>query len=527
MTKGYVSIVLHSHMPFVRHPEIEDAMEERWLFEAMSECYIPLIKAFDNLVNDKINFKITMNISPTLMSMLEDEYLNKRYIEYLKNSIELSEKEVKRTEQDEKLNNLSMFYNERFNEILKVYESYDCRLMNAFKKFDKIGCLEIITCAATHGLLPLLMVNPETVRAQIATGVQSYIDCIGHAPQGIWIPECAYTYNLDPILKEFGLKYFISESTGVLNSSPKPRYGTYAPIATPNGVATFGRDMESSCQVWSNFMGYPGDYNYREFYKDIGYEMPLDYIKPYINKDGIRLDTGIKYYRITGKTDNKEYYDRENALNKAKDHGEHFSSCRSKQINDLSENMDQPPIILCPYDTELFGHWWFEGPEFIENFIRSSSKSDCNYELTSPASYLKKYPIVQCCSPSPSSWGENGDFSVWINPSNDWIYRDLHKCAEKMIRLANTYLNPTEIQKRILNQAARELMLAESSDWPFIIKNNTTVQYAVKRVNSHVERFNKLYENITKDAIDMKYLNTLEKLDKIFENINYKIYKTY
>ncbi|MBI6873757.1 glycoside hydrolase family 57 protein [Clostridium aciditolerans] len=525
MVTGYVSMILHSHMPFIRHPEIEDSLEERWFFEAMSECYIPLIEVYDNLIKDNINFKITMSITPPLMAMLEDDYLQKRYLEYLKKSIELSEKEIIRTKNNKELNKLAYFYNERFNKLISIYKSYDYNLMNAFKKFDKSGNLEIITCSATHGLLPLLMVNPETVRAQLATGIQSYIDCIGHSPKGIWLPECAYTYSLDSMLKDFGIQYFITESTAILNASPKPRYGTFAPIATPNGVCAFGRDMESSHQVWSNFTGYPGDYYYREFYKDIGYELPMEYIKPYINKGGIRLDTGIKYYRITEKTDKKEYYNREAAMEKVREHGSHFASSRFNQINHISQNMKQPPIITCPYDTELFGHWWFEGPDFIDAFIRKSAEEWTNYELITPSQYLEKYPMVQCSNPCPSSWGENGDYSVWINKSNDWIYRDLHSCAEAMVRLADTYTNPNDLQKRALNQAARELMLAEASDWPFIIKNNTTVEYAVKRVNTHIERFDKLYDDITKNKLDSKYISHMEELDNIFKNINYEIYK--
>lgn len=526
MNKGYVSLVLHSHMPFVRHPEVEDSLEERWLFEAISECYIPLIQVFDSLIKDDINFKITMSITPPLMSMLQDDYLNKRYMQYLKNSIELSEKEIIRTRNNERLNKLSYFYNERFNNILKTYNAYDRRIMNAFKKFNKLGNLEIITCSATHAILPLLTINPEAVKAQIATAVESYESCLGHSPKGIWLPECAYTNSLDSTLKEFGIKYFISESKAVINSSPRAKYGTYAPIATPSGICTFGRDMESSRQVWSSFMGYPGDYDYREFYRDIGYEAPMEYIAPYINQSGIRIDTGIKYHRITGKTEYKEYYNRENAVNKFKEHAAHFARERNRQISYASKNMEVSPIILCPYDTELYGHWWFEGPDFINEFIRASAQYSCNYELATPGEYLEMNPIVQCANPSPSSWGENSDFSVWLNPSNHWIYRELHKCERDMIRLANTYKKVNKIQRKALNQAARELMLAESSDWPFIIKNNTTAQYAVKRVNTHIERFNKLYEAIIKNSIDEKYLKHIEEIDNIFPNIDYKIYRS-
>lgn len=526
LNKGYVSLILHSHIPFVRHPELEDSLEERWLFEAISECYIPLIDVYDSLIKDNIKFKITMSITPTLMAMLEDEYLNERYLKYLKNSIELSEKEIIRNANNKGLSDLAEFYNDRFKELLNTYKEYDYRIMNAFKKFDRLGYLEIITCSATHALLPLMTINPEAIRAQIGTGVESYINSMGHSPKGIWLPECAYTFSLDEMLEEYGIKYFILENKGVLNASPRPRYGTYAPITTSNRICAFGRDMDSSKQVWSSYMGYPGDYDYREFYRDLGFDAPMEYIAPYINRGGIRVDTGIKYFRITGRDNNKDYYNRENAIRKAKDHAEHFAEGRHYQILHASEYMETPPIIICPYDTELYGHWWFEGPDFIKGFIEKSSEEGRSYQLITPGEYIEKYPKVQCCRPSPSSWGENGDYSVWLNQSNHWIYRELHKCQNRMIHLANTYLKPSELEKRLLNQASRELMLAEASDWPFIIKNNTAVEYAIKRINTHIGRFNKLYEDLTKSTMDIEWLANIEQLDNIFPNINYTIYNS-
>lgn len=526
MDKGYVSIVLHTHLPYTRHPDVNDALEERWLLEAMHECYIPLIKIYDNLIQDKIDFKITMSITPPLMTMLEDEYLNSRFLDHINNLIELCEKEIARTKENKELNDLSIFYYERFRSQLEIYKSYDNNLMNAFRKFDKQGYLEIITCSATHAFLPLFTTNPETIKAQLITGIDSYTNTIGHKPQGIWLPECAYYYNIDYMLKQLGIKYFISENKAVLYSSPRPQYGTYTPISTPNGVCAFPRDMESSQQVWSNFTGYPGDYNYREFYKDIGYELPMEYIGSNINKSGIRIDTGIKYHKITGKTEDKHLYNRENAMNIARNHGEHFSHSRNEQINKIAPQMDRPPIIVCPYDTELFGHWWFEGPEFLDAFIRKSCEPGNSYTLTTPLEYLKENPNVQCSTPTPSSWGADGDYSVWLNPGNHWIYRDLHECQEAMIELANSHDNVGDLKARILNQASRELMLAESSDWPFIISHNTTVAYAIKRVNTHLDNFNKLYEAITSNLIDEKFLANLEEINNIFPEIDYKIYKT-
>lgn len=526
MNKGYVAMLLHSHMPYVRHPEKEDSLEERWLFEGISECYLPMIQGYEKLVEENIDFMITMSITPTLMSMLLDPYLNKRYKNYLKLSIELSEKEIIRTRDDKELNKVAYFYHERLKSLYFTYKSYDYNIMNAFKRFDNLGVLEIITSSATHGLLPLLDVNIETVKAQLYQGFNHYSKSLGHDPKGIWLPECAYNYSLDNILKELGLKYFIMEGKGVTMATPKPIYGTNAPIRTESGVYAFGRDEESSKQVWSSFIGYPGDWDYREFYRDIGYELPLDYIEPYIDKSGIRIDTGIKYYRITNKSDHKEYYNRERAMEKVKNHSMHFLNSRRCQIEEISKNMNKPPIILCPYDTELFGHWWFEGPDFIYNFIKDSYRENVNYKLVTPSYYLENYTEAEVCKPNPSTWGENGDYSVWINPSNDWMYRHLHFAARKMINLANTYSDPTELEERALNQAARELMLAESSDWPFIIKNNTTAEYASERVNTHINRFNELYNAITKENIDESYLEDIEKMDNIFPDIDFRIYRS-
>lgn len=526
MVKGYVAMVLHSHIPFVRHPDKEDALEERWLFEAMSESYIPLIQVFDRLILDNVNFKITVSLTPPLMNMLEDKYLNERFVKYLNTNIQLAKEETIRTKFNKEVNSLANFYVGKFSKILETYYKYDANLMNAFRKFDKLGNIEFITSAATHGILPLLSVHKESLSAQVSLGVETYVEKMGHKPNGIWLPECAYSYNLDSILKENNLKYFIMESIGLLNASPEPLYGTFAPIITPNGIIAFGRDIKSSRQLWSSLEGYPGDYDYREFYRDIGYDLPMEYIAPYINRNGIRIDTGIKYYKITGKKEEKLYYNREKAMDKAKKHAEHFVNERNMEFSKVINHMDVTPIITCPYDTELFGHWWYEGPEFIENFLRNSFKDDNVYKLITPSEFINNCDNIQCCSPNPSSWGDKGDYSVWINPSNQWVYKEIHICADKMINLSNNCINPSEIEERALNQAARELLLAESSDWTFIIKNNTAADYASKRVKTHVERFNKIYNDIINNIVDIKWLENVENIDNIFPHINFRVYKS-
>ena len=524
--KGYVSFVLHAHLPFVHHPENANYLEEEWLYEAISETYIPLLTNFKKLEDEKVDFRITMSLTPPLLSMLDNKLLQQRYIKYLKKRIELSKKEIVRTAYDERLNKLSHYYLDKFTEDLRIFKDvYNCNIIQGFKHFQDIGVLEIITCGATHGYFPILYVNEKTVRAQIAVGVQTYEKYFGRKPRGIWLPECGYVPEAEKYLKEFGIEYIITETHGILYANPTPLYGTYAPIISEGNVIAFGRDLESSRQVWSSINGYPGDFNYREFYRDIGYDADYEYIKPYIAKNGARVHTGIKYHRITGKTEFKDYYNPRWAMDSAEKQAGHFFDCRQAQISYLSENMDVPPIILCPYDAELYGHWWYEGPYWLYVLFKKIYYDKCDFKLITPGEYIDKYPQMQVCTPCRSSWGANGYSEVWLNPTNDYVHKHLHVAGDRMVELAHLFPNEkSSIRRKALNQCARELLLAQSSDWLFIITNGTMVDYAKKRIKDHIGRFTKLYEQIKSDTIDKEFLSDIYKKDKIFDDIDYMIY---
>ncbi|HIT71995.1 MAG TPA: DUF1957 domain-containing protein [Candidatus Scatovivens faecipullorum] len=524
--KGYVNFVLHAHLPYIHHPESEDYLEEEWLFEAISETYIPLLLNFKKLEEEKVDFRITMTMTPPLLNMLDNKLLQERYIKYLKKHIELCEKEVKRTTYDARLNSLSHYYLDRYTSDLYIFKDvYNCNIITGFKHFQDIGVLEIITCGATHGYFPILYVNEKTVRAQIAVGVQTYKKFFGKNPRGIWLPECGYIPEADKYLKEFGIEYAIVETHGILYAEPTPIYGTYAPIVSHGGLIAFGRDLESSRQVWSSINGYPGDYNYREFYRDIGYDCDYEYIKPYIACNGARVNTGIKYYRITGKDCPKDYYDLQWAKDSAEKQAGHFMDCRTKQIEHLSSYMDVPPIITCPYDAELYGHWWYEGPYWLYILFKKIYYDDCNFKLITPSEYIDKYPQIQVSTPCRSSWGANGYSEVWLNQTNDYAHRHLHKAGDRMCELAAMFPNEGDtLRRQALNQCARELLLAQSSDWLFIITNGTMVEYAHKAIKDHIGRFTKLYYQIKNDKIDARYLLDVFDKDDIFPEIDYMIY---
>jgi 1,4-alpha-glucan branching enzyme len=326
MPKGYLAFVLHAHLPYVRHPEHDAFLEERWFFEAVTETYIPLIKFFSRLIEEGVFFRVTLSLSPTLLAMMEDRLLQERYAAHLSRLIDLSEKELERTQNEPHFHYLAETYHRLFREAEEVFLT-QCggRLSDAFRKFHEHGAVELITTSATHGLLPLLAPQPKTVYAQVATGLNYFEEIFGFRPGGIWLPECGYYPGLEEIVAKEGIRYFFLESHGIENGGTTPFHGVYTPIFTPSGVAAFGRDRGSTKQVWSAREGFPGNPAYREFYRDIGHDLDFDYIRPYI-AEHVRVDTGIKYYRITGPTPWKEPYHPEEAKERAAQQGSRISS---------------------------------------------------------------------------------------------------------------------------------------------------------------------------------------------------------
>jgi 1,4-alpha-glucan branching enzyme len=527
MALGHLCLFLHAHLPFVRHPENEHHLEENWLWEAITETYLPLLGVFERCTLDRIPFRLTMSLTPPLASMLQDDLLQDRYVRHLEKLIELSEKEMERTQTLSEFHELACMYNGILetarDKFVRVYEK---NLVSAFKHFQDQGLIEIVASCATHGFLPNLSINSHCASAQVRVGIDYYKKIFGKAPRGFWLPECGYYKGVEKILHDAGVGYFFMDSHGIINADPRPKYSVYAPIYCSSGVAAFGRDWETSKEVWSATEGYPGDPEYREYYRDIGHELELEYIKPYIHPDGIRIDTGLKYWRVTGNTNVKKPYRPGLARKKAAEHAADFLEKRHKQMERLSAIMDREPIIVAPYDAELFGHWWFEGPLWIDSLIRVTASAQHGIDLCTPSQYLERNPVNQLCKPPLSSWGYRGYSEYWLDGTNDWLYRHLHNAAGRMKQIAVAFREADAAEpqgsllKRACNQAARELLLAESSDWPFIMKSGTMVPYAQKRVKQHIGRFTKLHEDIAKKAIDEPWLAEVEHRDNIFSDMD-------
>ncbi len=531
MPLGYFSLILHAHLPFVRHPEYPEFLEEDWLYEAITEVYLPLIFIFQSLHEAGMKPRLAMNISPPLCEMLADPLLQERYTRHLENLLELARKELDRTTREAmEFHGVAKMYVDNLSASLGLWnDRYGRNLINAFRELQDEGVIEIITCTATHGFMPLIS-TPEARRAQVNIAVANYKKHFHRQPRGIWLAECAYEPGVEDLLKDAGIEYFISDTHAILYGDPRPRFGVHAPVVCPNGTAVFARDVDTSQQVWSAESGYPGDLNYREFYRDIGWDAPLDYLKPHLHADGSRRHLGLKYHRITGRDVPQQLklpYDPVAARAKAAENAMHFIGERIKQAYKLRETFGgHPPLVVSPYDAELYGHWWFEGPQFIDFFFKKIHFDQTEIECITPGDFLDSKLPIQIQQPTASSWGENGYYKVWLNEGNSWMYPYQHDAERRMTELANrfagnagapagTFAASADGQNandshaggtgvaardarvpasRILNQMARELLLAQSSDWAFQIYQGTTVEYSTKRFQSHIQRFNLLAE---------------------------------
>lgn len=551
---GYLSLVLHAHLPFVRHPEHDRFLEESWLFEAIIEAYLPLLQLLEGWKRDCVNAPLTLTLSPTLCAMLKDPLLQERVARRMDDLVALAEKEIQRTHWQRQFHELAVFYHERLSAAREAYAGYGRDLVGAFRRCQERGQLEIITTAATHALLPLLASHPTSMRAQIMVARDHYRSCFGRDPRGIWLPECAWVQEIEPALREAGLRWFILDSHGILHARPQPRHSIFAPLITPGGLAAFGRDLDSARQVWSRQEGYPGDPRYRDFYRDIGFDLDLDYTRSGLPADNVRGFTGLKYFRITGSGPSKETYNREAAIRAADEHAGHFLSARMSQIQGLAGALDRPPFVLCAYDAELFGHWWYEGPEFLDFFVRKAFFDQKAFTMITPEQYLERHPINQMATPATSSWGDQGYWGVWLNEQNEWIYQHLRVAQVRMTELVRKFrawegsatdcrerreespsgdvepkgtpdvvhFNQSEMLKpRALRQAGRELLLAQASDWPFMLRTGTNPDYARKRVKDHLLRFTSLYEQFVNDRVEERRLSEIEELDPIFPELDY------
>ncbi len=527
-SRATLMFLLHAHLPYVNHPQDSAFLEESWFFEAVVETYVPIISMLERLAAEGIRPAIAVSISPTLGAMLENEALENKLQLYVESRLELIGRELDRARDDGALLKTVKLYHKLYLDAASLLHKYSGDLITPLKALQYSGQIEIITTSATHAVLPLLA-RPEAVRAQVAVAAEDYLDRFNRKPSGFWLPECAYEPRLNSYLKLSGFSYTFTESHSVELAYPSAPNGVYSPYRTSNGLGIFARDASSSREVWSAKFGYPGDPAYREFYRDFGYDGEYEYVRPYLGADGARRPLGLKYHRITGggtELAAKQYYDPEAALARVEAHASDFLARRIRQTDEFYAARGTRPLIVSCYDAELFGHWWFEGPAFLEAVIRKIRAERLPLQFATPSEYLNSCQEPPEITPGISSWGENGYFDPWVNDKNDFIYSAVYSATDKMIETANRFRNQdlSGLAARALNQAARETLLAQSSDWAFLMYIGSHSDYAKSRLEDHAVNALKLLGEVIEKGVDEAALSALEKQNSLFPRLDFRVF---
>ena len=412
MPRGNLLLILHAHLPYVRHPEFDRFLEERWFFEAVTETYIPLIKFFDRLRAEGKPFKLTLSVSPTLANMMEDPLLRERCVRHFDSLVELAESELQRTRDwpDVTSSPRCTGTSSRTAPDLRGALPHPAGLgLQGARRVRAPGADHL----RGHTRLPAAANSePATVRPRCSRLCRN-ISGFSGASAGMWVPECAFYPGLDEILAEAGMRYFVVDSHAIEHADPRPLFGVPAPLYCPSGVAAFGRHPTTSKLVWSSKVGYPADYNYREYYRDIGFELDQHYLEPFQYAQGVRTPVGIKYHRITGPGPDKHLYNPDWARETAKRHARDFvGRCREQAVR-AGSRMPFPSVIVSPYDAELFGHWWFEGPQWIYHVIRELATA--GPRAGTPGEYLRA-PDPAESDAGTEQLGPNGYNEHWVTP---------------------------------------------------------------------------------------------------------------
>ena len=521
-------IALHGHLPFIHHPEHEFFLEEDWLFEAVADCYLPLLQMFDGWARDGVDAQITMGLSPPLLSMLAVPLLRERTVRALSARISLAKRALVEHSADSPFREALHFAVDEAERGLARFEAAGRDLARAFAEHHVGGRVELITCGATHGLMPVLL-DEQSVRAQVKEAVKTHERFVGIRPRGIWLPECGvHPMGLDALAAE-NLLFTFCEDRAVRYAWPPPHHDVYRPLWSPEGVAMFPRDPDSAREVWSAAEGYPGDARYREFYRDLGYDAADSWLDD-VHKQGTgaRKNVGVKVHKITGRVglNEKQAWDPAAAAAAAEQHALHFARRRTEDALDLQAAVGADPCITAAFDAELFGHWWHEGPWFLDRFLRILASGEVDGRPTprpvGASRYLAAEPQQQVAYPAVSSWGDGGAFEVWCNRGNDWLHRRLFDCRERLSAAVHQHgqTSASTVVGRALRQATRELMLAQSSDWPFILTMGTQMGYGVKRPVVHLSRAHRLLAGLENNAVDEADLLQIEERDNVFPDVD-------
>ncbi len=507
-------LVLHGHLPWVHMPAHPEFLEEDWLFEAVSGTYLPLLSVFQRLADDAIPTPCVVGLTPPLLEMLRAPSLRRKIGEHLTTRLKLASLEVRRLKGSVPEAAAARHYLERAEECREIWRSADGDLPALFAAHVREGRIAAMASAATHAVLPLVA-TAAARRRQVALGCRLFEEVFGAAPQGFWLPECAFEPGLDRLLAEHGIQWTVLETHAIADAWPPVPHDHRRPLELPAGVIAFARDPEASRQVWAHEVGYPGDPEYRELYRDLGYDGPWAYVRRFLKRDGVRRNLGFKYHRVTGKVPlhEKAPWNVEHARARTVEHARHFLTRRGEDATGIDG-----AVLTAPFDMELYGHWWYEGPWFLEELFRQSAAGVGAAPFALPATLITEARPFAVADPPLCTWGEDGYLKVWLNDANAWVLRQQQELEVQVARaLDQAHAETPAAQK---DQLVRELLLLQSSDWAFIITKGTSDHYARQRVCTHVARILGLIEGMAQPGLEnSEWFRELAREDALFPGL--------
>ncbi len=529
---------------------------EEWIHEAILNTYLPLLNTLYDLGDEGVAFRLTLGLSPILAEQLADPSVLEHFEHFLDEKLEAAQKDMLYFEKEaynEHLRFLAEWYRDNFQRLKTAFVArFNRDLIGALRRLQDSGQIEIITTAATHAYLPLLA-RDGSLNAQIRTAAASYRRLFGKAPTGFWLPEYGYRPmqitetgqqrpGIEQFLAESGIRSFLVDSHAFTGRAPrsiaagdvigvygavKKRYALPAanvfaearrdisPLApyfvaesgtTPRtDISVIARNERVGQQVWGNELGYPLDFDYRE--------------------PGRRAGTsGFAYWRVTGqKVDahNKDYYHPDWAAYKIEQHAEHFAHLVGDQLRRYNSSTGSYGLVLASFDADLFGHWWFEGIQWLGKVLRHLAFNP-DIEQTTVTPFVEAHPASGALDVRESSWGLGGLHFLWDNQETRWMWTAIHEAEDRMSRLAERFTAPTSAEATVLAQAARELLLLQSSDWPFLVSAGGARAYAVRRFSEHADRFDHLASSLEQGEPDADMARVFQTQDNVFPDIDYR-----
>jgi 1,4-alpha-glucan branching enzyme len=443
--------------------------------------------------------------------MLCDDYLIQKYIAHLERQIDFGRNEIQRLEGRDECALAKYYFDQAVERHTAFTIRYDCDILKALDHYRKKGRIEMLAASATNAFLPFLCRFPEAVRAQMETALSFYRYTLGISPTGFWPGELGWAKDLSPCLYSYGFTYTIINSHGLLFGKPAPSRGTFYPVKTAEGLFVL------AC-----------DYNAWAFIDGMQKEVPcrdnsLDEGDAFLAQNGERYNSGYKY-RLEG---SGRLYDPAAAKLSAKEHAREFLENLSGRLSGASVYMKEMPLSLCAFNADSFGRQWHEGSCFIESLFRLAADYR-ELQFMTPSEYLCQQHIsaMEESHPEFSSWGDNGYAELWLDSSNDWIYRHINRSIERMVELADRFTEDSSLKERALNQAAREILLAQASDWPALLYREENAEYAKNQIESALQNFTTIYESLGRSHISAEWLTSLERRHQIFPNINYRVFRS-